>query len=172
MRRRWSATVATAVVALVAGAVSAGCGDGDDGFDDSFVQTIRPAIAAVEAELGPGQDFFEVTAGPQFTNVFVAIQDGTVAVPYLYLDGELQPPAPSLTGAEGFTFTADDVDFDEDAILDRVAEEIPGATIDTLSVEGGEGDAVRYVISARSEVGGLLDVVVGPDGAVQAVDPL
>lgn len=149
----------------------AACG-GDDGGDDAFVGDIRAAIEAVEAELGGPQEYFEVTASPQLTNVFVSLQDGTIAVPYVYLDGELQPPAPSLSGASGFTFTADDLDFDEGAILGRVADELPDATIDTLSVEGGDGGTVRYVVSARSEVGGVLDVVVGPDGAVLAVDPL
>jgi hypothetical protein len=77
-----------------------------------------------------------------------------------------------LTGASGFTFRADAIDFDEGSILDAVTTELPDATIESLSVEGGEGDTVRYVVSVRSEVGGSLDVTVGPDGAVLAVDPL
>jgi hypothetical protein len=160
-----------ASIAVAVSLLATACGS-DDGGGEAWVGDIRAAIEAVEAELGAGQEYFEVTASRQITNVFVAIQDGTVAVPYVYLDGELQPPAPSLTGTSGFTFTADAVDFDEGAILDRVSDELPEATIDTLSVEGGEGGTVRYVVSARSEVGGVLDVVVGPDGSVLAVDPL
>jgi hypothetical protein len=164
------------VVAALAGLLAvagAACSDDDGGAaNDSFVADIRSAVEAVEAELGAGQDYFEVTATLQLTNVFVAIDDATAAVPYLYVDGELQPPAPTLTGASGFTFTADAIDFDEDSILDAVAEELPDASIESLSVEGGDGGTVRYVVSVRSEVGGLLDVTVGPDGAVLAVDPL
>jgi hypothetical protein len=146
--------------------------DADGGTSAGFVGDIRSAVAAVEAEMGEGQDFFEVTATPQLTNVFVAIEDATAAVPYLFVDGELQPPAPTLTGAAGFTFTADAIDFDEDSILDAVAAELPDASIESLSVEGGDDGTVRYVVSVRSEVGGLLDVTVGPDGAVLAVDAL
>jgi hypothetical protein len=139
--------------------------------ETSFVGDIRVAVAAVEAELGPGQEFFEVTAGPQLTNVFVAIDDATAAVPYVYAEGELQPPAPVLTGASGFVFTAEAIDFDESTVLSEIAGEVPGAVIDTLSVEGGEGGTVRYVVSVRSSAGGVLDVTVGPDGSVLGVDP-
>lgn len=159
-----------AVVALVAGCGSSG--DDKTSSGDGFVSTIAPAIAAVEAELGAGQQYFEVTASEQVTNIFVAIDDGTAAIPYVYLDGELQPPAPTLTGASGFTFAAAAVDFDVDTILGGVGEEIPDSTIETLSVEGGEGGIVRYVVSTMSAQGGMLDVTVDAAGAILAVDPV
>jgi hypothetical protein len=159
-------------VAVLLGAACGGDDDGDGTAGDTFVSDIRPAIEAVEAELGAGQEFFEVTANEQVVNLFVAVDDATAAVPYVYLDGELQPPAPTLTGASGFTFTADAVDFDEDSILDAVSEELPASTIGALSIEGGEGGAVRYVALMRSDVGGVLEVTLAPDGAVLAVDPL
>jgi hypothetical protein len=161
-------------VALLVAATMVGCGgdDGDDAAGDSFVADIRPAIEAVEAELGAGQQYFEVTANELVTNLFVAVDDATAAVPYVYLDGELQPPAPKLTGASGFTFSADAVDFDEDTVLEAVSDELPESTIEAFSIEGGQGGAVRYVVSTRSPEGGRLDVTVGPDGTVLAVDPL
>ena len=105
-------------------------------------------------------------------NLFVAVDGATAAVPYVYLDGELQPPAPTLTGASGFTFTADAVDFDEDTILDAVGEELTESTIEAFSIEGGEGGVVRYVVSTLSPEGGRLDVTVATDGTVLEVDPL
>jgi hypothetical protein len=161
------------VAALLVAAMVAGCGGDDDtGATDSLVADIRPAIEAVEAELGAGQQFFEVTANELVTNLFVAVDDATAAVPYVYLDGELQPPAPKLTGASGFTFSADAVDFDEETVLEPVLEELTDSTIEAFSIEGGDGGAVRYVVSTRSPEGGRLDVTVAPDGAVLAVDPL
>jgi hypothetical protein len=167
-------SLAAAVIGFVL-LVGASCGGDDDGGgagDDTFVSDIRPAIEAVEAELGAGQAFFEVTANQQVVNLFVAVDDATAAVPYVFLDGELQPPAPALTGASGFTFGADAVDFDEETILDAVAAELPDSTIEALSVEGGEGGVVRYVLALSSAEGGRLDVTVAPDGAVLAVDPV
>lgn len=160
-------------VALFVTATVVGCSGDDDGTGgDSFVADIRPAIDAVEAELGAGQQFFEVTANELVTNLFVAVDDATAAVPYVYLDGELQPPAPTLTGASGFTFGADAVDFDEDTVLDAVREELPDSTIEAFSIEGGDGGVVRYVVSTLSPEGGRLDVTVAADGIVLAVDPL
>ena len=168
---RWSVVVAVGMIV----AVGTACGGNDDGGTaggDSFVSDIRPAIEAVEAELGAGQVFFEVTASRQVTNLFVAVDDATAAVPYVFLDGELQPPAPKLTGASGFTFAADVVDFDEDSILAAVSDELPDSTIEALSIEGGANGSVRYVISTLSPGGGRLDVTVAPDGTVLEVDPV
>jgi hypothetical protein len=161
------------VVALLVAATVVGCGGDDDGAGgDSFVADIRPAIEAVEAELGAGQQYFEVTANELVTNLFVAVDDATAAVPYVYLDGELQPPAPKLTGASGFTFSADAVDFDEETVLEPVAEELTDSTIEAFSIEAGAGGVVRYVVSTLSPEGGRLDVTVAADGIVLEVDPL
>jgi hypothetical protein len=162
------------VVALLVAATVVGCGgdDDDDGGADAFVADIRPAIEAVEAELGAGQQFFEVTANELVTNLFVAVDDATAAVPYVYLDGELQPPAPKLTGASGFTFGADAVDFDEQTVLDAVSEELTESTVELFSIEAGAGGVVRYVVSTLSPEGGRLDVTVAADGTVLEVDPL
>ena len=164
-----SVAVAVLLVAALAGCASDDDGDADS---DSFVANIRPAIEAVEAELGAGQQFFEVTANELVTNLFVAVDEATAAIPYVYLDGELQPPAPTLTGASGFTFSADAVDFDEDTVLDAVAEELTESTIEAFSIEAGAGGVVRYVVSTLSPEGGRLDVTVAADGTVLEVDPL
>jgi len=160
---------------LLFAALLVGCG-GESGDGDSAppvrIDDIRPAIAAVEAELGAGQQFFEVNATAQLVNVFVAVDDATSALPYIYFDGELQPPAPALSVESGFTFGADAVDFDEDTVLDAVADELAESTIEGFAIEGGDGGIVRYLVSTRSAQGGVLAVTVAPDGAVLEVDPL
>ena len=157
---------------VVVAACSGGSDEATSGGRDSFVSDIAAAAAAVDAALGGPQEFFEITATPQLTNVFVAIDGGTAAVPYIYLDGELQAPAPRIDGAAGQTFKADAVDFDEATVLDGVENDLPNATIDAFSVEGGPGGFVRFVVSARSEQGGVLDIVVAPSGAVIEVNLL
>ncbi len=136
-----------------------------------FVLDVLDALAAVEDELGGPQVFFEVTANAQFTNVFVAVDDATAAVPYAYLDGELQPPAPTQQGASGNTFVAADVDFEPDRVLSGVATDLPDTQIDAISVYG-DGFGATYVLRATSGAGGFLDIVVGADGTIFSVDPI
>lgn len=157
---------------VVVAACSGGSDEATSGGRDSFVSDIAAAAAAVDAAFGGPQEFFEITATPQLTNVFVAIDGGTAAVPYIYLDGELQSPAPRIDGAAGQTFKADAIDFDEATVLDGVENDLPNAMIDAFSVEGGPGGFVRFVVSARSEQGGVLDIVVAPSGAVIEVNLL
>ena len=172
-----SRLLAVAAVGMLA-LVGVACGGDDDGgggevgADDGFVADIRPAIDAIESELGAGQAFFEITASRQVINLFVAVDDATAALPYVFLDGELQPPAPKLTGASGFTFAGNALDFDEVSILDAVSSELPDSTIEALSIEGGDGGIVRYVVATLSPGGGRLDVTVSSDGAVLEVDPV
>ena len=57
-------------------------------------------------------------------------------------------------------------------MLGGVQSDLPSSTIDAFSVEGGPGGFVRYVVSVRSEQGGVLDIVVTPTGSIVEVDPL
>ncbi len=173
-------------VALVV-SLSTGCSDSDDVASSSsspiaggeapdveapaFVTAVRDAMAAVDAELGGPQQYFEVTSNAQFTNVFVAVDDATAAVAYAFIDGELQPPAPRQDGASGNTFVAADVDFVDDRILSGVTADLPESEIDAISVYG-DGFGATYVLAASSSAGGFLDIVVGPDGTVFSVDPV
>ena len=159
-------------VALLVVAALAGCDDEQDASPPVAIDDIGPAVAAVEAELGAGQQFFEVNATPQLVNLFVAVDDATAAVPYIFFDGELQPPAPALAVESGFTFGAGAVAFDVDTVLDAVADELPDSTIEGFAIEGGDGGIVRYLVSTLSAQGGVLAVTVGPDGAILEVDPL
>lgn len=137
----------------------------------AYVTDVLAAVDAVESELGAPQAFFEVTSNARFTNVFVAVDDGSAAVPYLFVDGELQPAAPQVDGASGDTFTRSDVDFDPDRVVGVAQAQLPEATVDSLSVYGS-GIGVTYVLSATSASGGILDVVVGADGSVLSVEPV
>lgn len=171
--RRGALAIPVLVSALAAIAVACG-GDGAGGTaaEELPLGDVRAAVEAVERELGSGQEYFEVTVNKQLTNVFVAVEGATAALPYVYLDGVLQAPAPVLDGAAGQTFTAAALDFDPDRVLAGVRRELPESSIDAFSVEGGPEGRARYVVSVRSAQGGLLDVVVGADGTVFEVNPL
>jgi len=135
-----------------------------------LVGLIDEAVAAVESELGAELDYFEINATPRLVNLFVALNEGAVVQPWVYLDGALT----SAEGrpADGGTFRAGDLEVDPDAVFDTLRREIPGATIETFYVNGDGSGNVQYGALVTSASGGGLDVLLGPDGAVLSVDPI
>jgi hypothetical protein len=133
------------------------------------VDLIGDAVSALEAKLGAPQQYFEINATSQLVNLIVALNDGKVAQPWVYLDGELS----STEGREasGFTFVAGALDFDPEKVLSKLEAELPQSSADLFFVEGGQDGIVRYSVAVTSQQGGQLIVVVGPDGTVQSVDP-
>lgn len=132
------------------------------------VDLIRPAIEAVEAQLGGPQDYFEVNANPRLVNVIVALNGATMAQSWVYIDGELSSRA--AEPAQGHTFGADALTFDADAVLGQLERDLPESSIDLFFVEGGANGAVRYNAVLTSSKGGQLQVILGPDGKVLEVD--
>ncbi|MFN3258897.1 MAG: hypothetical protein ACE37B_24795 [Ilumatobacter sp.] len=167
----WGAVIAFAALTGCSGGAPATDGPIDSDDVPALIADVGSAIAAVDEELGGPQEYFEVTSNGRFVNVFVATNEATVAVPYVFLHGEVQPPGPAQEGAEGRTFVASDLDFDATRILSRVEAELPATSIEAISVYG-DGIGATYVLAGRSEAGGLLDIVVGPDGQILSVDPL
>lgn len=160
-------------LATVAFAVALGlaaCGD-DDEATQPLVHDVGRAMAALEAELGGPQRFFEVNATPQVVNLFVATGDGTGVTPFLYVGDELAPAGdPSM--AEGNTFAPAAVQFDPDTVLDQLTEALPESEVVLFTVLGGPDGAVQYSAGVQSKEGGALEVVLGADGAVESVRPV
>lgn len=134
------------------------------------VARITEAIEALEQQLGAPQQYFEVNATARVVNLFVALNDGTLAQAWLYLDGTFT--SQEAQAASGGTFAADDVAFDADRVLERVRSEVPEAVLESFYVHGDGKGNVQYGVLASALCGGGLDVVVGPDGSVKSVDPV
>jgi hypothetical protein len=174
-----AAVVASIVVAGACSGGSSGVQTGTTEVDSgvvlaespAFVNDVFAAVDAVEIELGGPQQYFEVTANAQVARVFVAVDDASAVVAYIFADGELLAPAPKQQGASGETFAADDIDFDPDQVVSVAQTQLPESTVDSVSVVGNAAGAT-YVLSATSPGGGFLDIVVGPDGQVFSVDPV
>jgi hypothetical protein len=133
------------------------------------VDLVDEAVAALEAELGGPQQYFEINATPGLVNLIVSLNNGALAQFWVYLDGELsskdEPQA-----ASGFTFAADALDFQEDTVLEQVQREVPGSALSAFVVDAGEGGVVRYTVVVNSGSGGQLLAVLAADGAVLSVE--
>lgn len=135
-----------------------------------IIDQIDEAVAALETELHGAQSFFEINATARLVNLFVALNNGAVAQPWLYLDGTLT----SSEGqpASGGTFDIGSVDFDPQTILATVLTDLPDITIESFYIHGDGQGNVLYGVLATSPKGGGLDVVLGADGTVKSVDPV
>ena len=179
------------VAALLAAGLTflAGCSDDPATSDDSSTVTIcdpdgtaqatddlpavgsvQQAMADLEGQLGAPQQYFEVNATARLVNLWVALNDGALAQPWVWVDGELSSEDGQAAG--GGTFTAADVEFDPATILDPVRAEVPDVILETFYIHGdGEGN-VQYSLLSSAQCGGGLDVVIGADGSVKSVDPV
>ncbi len=133
-----------------------------------LVDRIDEAVSALETHLGGPQQYFEINATSRLVNLFVALNDGKLVQPWVYLDGELS--STEGQAASGFSFAADALDFDPDTVLGKLQAELPQSSADVFFVEAGQDGSVQYSVAVTSPQGGQLVVVVGPDGTVQAVD--
>lgn len=135
-----------------------------------LLDQIAPAVAALEAQLGGPQQYFEINATARLVNLFVALNNGAVAQPWLYLEGTLT--STEGQAASGGTFGSSAVDFDPDLILSTVLTELPGISVESFYIHGDGLGNVLYGVLATSDKGGGLDVVLGTDGSVKSVDPV
>ena len=128
------------------------------------------AIAALEAELGGPQRYFEINATVKLVNLFVALNDGAIAQPWVFVGGELSSREGQT--ASGGTFAATGLDFDPTLVLGNVIEQLPGALLDSFYIHGDGQGHLLYGVLLTSAQGGGLDVVLGPKGEVKSVDPV
>ena len=135
-----------------------------------LLDQIGSAIAALESKLGGPQEYFEINATARLVNLFVALNNGAVAQPWLYRQGSLT--STEGQAASGGTFSSPSVDFDPDVILATVLTDLPGISIESFYIHGDGQGNVLYGVLATSEKGGGLDVVLGADGSVKSVDPV
>lgn len=153
------------VVALAVGAGLVGCG-GDDGPPEPLVGLIDEAIVAVEDHYGGPQEYFEISAGLERVSVIVAVDGATAAEQGSYEpDGGFAVPEP-VGPASGATFEAADVTFDPDRIFDELRRELDDPVIIDFAIQGGGDDTVIYDASIASASGGVLLVLLGPDGRI------
>jgi hypothetical protein len=134
------------------------------------VDQIADAIAAVEAERGGPQRFFEINASDLLVNLLVASADGSEVIPYVFIDGALTSTDPSA--AEGNTFSGSAVAFDAERVTSCVGRDLASSTIQAFVILGGPNDAVQYTLVTASAQGGQLVIEIDRDGQVLTVDPV
>ena len=164
---------------VVADSTDASATTGSDGSDASVAPLLPPpivdqvaaAVDALETELGGPQQFFEINATAQLINLFVALNNGAVVQPWLYVDGTLTSSEGQAVESGG-TFTADLLDFDAATIFSKLEAEVPGATIESFYIHGDSQGHVLYGTFVTSSRGGALEIILGADGAVKSVDPV
>ena len=169
--------VFTVLAAALFGATAlAACGDDDDG-DSALpaVEDIEPAVAALEAELGGPQHYFELDATALGVTLWVAgtaagDETAMTATPYLYVGDEMASNG-AAQPAQGQTFTAAEaLTFDADRVLDGVAGDLTGSTVDSFSIVGSADSGVQFAVVVVSDRGGEISVQVDGQGRVLAAD--
>lgn len=151
---------------LAAGLLCVGAcgGSGETAEVPEIVAEIGPALEALD----PATELFQVSGTP--TGVELVVSDDAGALGYTYSDGKLSDGDP-LGAAAGLTFLPADVEFDPEHVLDGVTDELDDPVITRFEVLAGPGGVV-YSALVLSDAGGVLQIDLSADGAVQSVSPL
>ena len=136
----------------------------DQGSAPVRLELIDDAMAALETSLGGPQQFFEVNASPTVVNLFVATENATQAVAYVFAAGALQPAAEPVP-ASGPTFPSDAVGFDPELVMAQVVAQLPTSDFRLFTITGSETGAVQYKVVIDAP-GAELVVSVSSTGAI------
>ncbi|MCX6523062.1 MAG: hypothetical protein NTZ21_20590 [Actinobacteria bacterium] len=136
-----------------------------------MVDEIDAAVAAVEAELGGEQVYFEINATPLLVNLFVADPVAKTVTPYVYVGGELSAEE-ALPVESGSAFPASALAFDPQRVLSCITDQLPDSGLDVFFVEANADGAVRYTVLTTNAQGGQLTIEVTGAGLVLAVDAI
>ena len=136
-----------------------------------MVDEIDAAVAAVEAELGGEQVYFEINATPLLVNLFVADPVAKTVTPFVYVGGELSAEE-SLPVESGSAFPASALAFDPQRVLSCISDQLPDSGLDVFFVEANADGAVRYTVLTTNAQGGQLTIEVTGAGLVLAVDAI
>jgi hypothetical protein len=150
--------------AIAAALVIAGCSGGDDATPGPRVEWIDDAFAAVAAASGTDPAYVEVSATLEHVDAIVRDGEGTSAVLYRYVDGALTGPIEPRDDPRA-TFTADQVAIDPDTIFDGMRDELGDPAIVDLAIRM-EGEVLTIDATVAGEQGGIILVLLGPDGDV------
>ena len=134
-----------------------GCSAPSSPADLPRVDLIKEAVS----ELGPDLEYFEVPADA--TGVTLVL-----AEVHRFEDGRLARIAEPVE-ADGPHFTGQSIDLDPDLIFDRILEELDASTVLDLAIQGSPDGRPVYDARVRGSRGGILLVLLGPDGAILGV---
>ena len=131
------------------------------------VELIDDAIAAVEAELGGPQQYFEIFASPVVVNLLVSTGSGQ-GVSYIYAAGELGEPEAGFSDAP--TFAAAEVDFDPGSVLAAVRAQLATSTFRAFSITATSAGVIDYKAVVDSSQGTEFVVYLSGTGAILGTD--
>ena len=117
---------------------------------------IRTAISDLDHKLGGPQRYFEVNVTARLVNLFVALNDGAVAQPWIWVNGTLT--SREGQAAKGGTFTAADLTFDAKAMFNDIRSQIPEATLESMYINGDGKGNVQYGVITSAKCGGGLEI--------------
>ena len=163
MSRRAALAAATVLTIAFAACSDGGNGDGGGG-PRPRVEWIDDALGAVAAARGAEPDYVEVSVTLERVDAIVRDGDGTSAVLYRYVDGELTGPVEPRDDPRS-TFGAGQVTIDPETIFGGVRAELDDPTIVDLAIRM-EGEVQVIDATVAGEQGGVILVLLSPDGHV------